>query len=306
MNDLTPWTHCSSGCLRQTPAGTSSDQARRRRERLVERARGTSATRRGSGGPSRPRRARARRRSPRLGAPRVRARRATRRRARRAAPRSAAASRRSAGRRAAARRCRSSGSPRAGRRRRSGPAGGAVEPTSPARTRSPPERAPFGGDREPQVLAVADRGELGELAAGREQRHARVSEPERRERRQLLAEVERELAAVDDRVDRQAPAEFVLASAPAACAAKASRERLEALRADREAGGGAVAAPARRGARRTRPARREGRRPGSSARSRPTRPSPGAISTTGRRNRSTSRDATIPITPRCQSSPAST
>ena len=81
-------------------------------------------------------------------------------------------------------------------------------------------------------------------------------------------------------------------------------QRPRARRVDREPRGGAVAAEARRGARRTRRARRGGRRRRSTA---PTLPVPSvpAIRTTGRWKRSTSREATIPITPSCQSSSCS-
>ena len=102
------------------------------------------------------------------------------------------ACRRSAGRRAAARPCRSSGSPGAGRRRRSGPA------PEPVELRAEPEgdRAARVGavaaDAEAQVLPLAHGREVAELAARREQRHVRIAEPERRELRELLAELERE------------------------------------------------------------------------------------------------------------------
>ncbi len=62
-------------------------------------------------------------------------------------------------------------------------------------------------DAEAQVLALPDRGEVAELAAGSEQRHAGVAEPERRQPGELGAEVERQpLAARDDRVDLASPA----------------------------------------------------------------------------------------------------
>ena len=55
---------------------------------------------------------------------------------------------------------------------------------------------------EAQVLAIAHRREVAELASGRKQCHLRVAEPERCETAQLLAEVERQLrAARQDRVD---------------------------------------------------------------------------------------------------------
>ena len=73
------------------------------------------------------------------------------------------------------------------------------------------------------MLAVPDRGELGELAGRREQRHARVPEPERREPLELLAEVERQLVAAHDGVDGTVTGgQLLRASAPAACSANAS------------------------------------------------------------------------------------
>src|SRR5581483_6441948 len=45
---------------------------------------------------------------------------------------------------------------------------------------------------EAQMLALADRGEVAELAAGREQGHLGIAEPERRQLRELRAQVERE------------------------------------------------------------------------------------------------------------------
>src|SRR5262245_2733906 len=55
---------------------------------------------------------------------------------------------------------------------------------------------------ELEVLSLADGGELRQLAARQEQRHVRVAEAERREPRELAAQLEREVAAVDERVDR--------------------------------------------------------------------------------------------------------
>ena len=52
-----------------------------------------------------------------------------------------------------------------------------------------------------QVLAAADRPELGKLAVVDEQRDPRVAEPERREPAELLAERQTELGTGDDRID---------------------------------------------------------------------------------------------------------
>src|SRR5205814_5008734 len=57
-------------------------------------------------------------------------------------------------------------------------------------------------DAEAQVLPLTHRRELGELAPGREQRHLRIAEAERREPRELSAEIERQLLpARENRVD---------------------------------------------------------------------------------------------------------
>src|SRR5206468_5346036 len=65
-------------------------------------------------------------------------------------------------------------------------------------------------DPETQVLAVANRREVRELAAVDEQDHTRVAEPERRETAELGAEVEVELAAGHDRVDARHRLQVVL------------------------------------------------------------------------------------------------
>ena len=64
-----------------------------------------------------------------------------------------------------------------------------------------PESLPALPDAEPQVLAVADGREIGEVAAVDEEQHAGVREPERRELAELGAEVERELLPGNDGVD---------------------------------------------------------------------------------------------------------
>src|SRR2546423_6643544 len=62
---------------------------------------------------------------------------------------------------------------------------------------------------EAQMLALADRAELAQLASVDEQHHAGIPEPERREARQLLAERQAQLAAGDDRVDDDARPQVV-------------------------------------------------------------------------------------------------
>ena len=204
---------------------------------------------------------------------------------RRAARRSARRCRRSGARRAAARRCRSSGSPAAGRRRRSGRGGGSGRAASRSRTRSPSRRrAPRWRTRKRRCLPSPTVSSPVELALLDQQRHAGVAEPERREPRELLAERQPELAARDDRVDRdRRPRGRRRSSTASACAANASRERLDVLGPDREPGGGAVAAEALEvlGAGARAPPCRSNEPP---ARPEPFQspPPPPAISTTGR------------------------
>ena len=96
-------------------------------------------------------------------------------------------------------------------------------------------------------------------------------------------------------------------SAPAACSAKASAKA--------STFSGAIESPAAARCPPQRPSRCEQapsapwRSKAETERPEPTQSSPGsppAMRTTGRWKRSTSRDATIPITPRCHSSPAMT
>src|SRR6185436_11364845 len=85
-----------------------------------------------------------------------------------------------------------------------------IEETGPAQAFEPsaePERdrtprvAPVRAHAELQVLALADGGQVDQLAAREQQRHVRVAEAERREPRQLVAKLERQLGAMDERVD---------------------------------------------------------------------------------------------------------
>ena len=147
--------------------------------------------------------------------------------------------------------------------------------------------------------------ELGELAARREQGHARVAETERRQARRLLAELERERVRRGRPRRRRRGPRSSSVEAPSACAANASAKASTTLGADREARGRAVAAqalevPGARGEAAVEVERRIDRPSPSRSRRRP------AISTTGRWKRSTSREATMPITPSCQASSAST
>ena len=155
------------------------------------------------------------------------------------------------------------------------------------------------------MLALADDAGLDRLAARHEQRHVGVAEPERREPLELAREAERERRArARSRRSCVTGTRSSSASASVGVRGERVRERLELLRVDREArrrrGGRRSAA----GARSTRRARRGGR---TTEIERPEpfqSPSPvPAISTTGRLKRSTRRDATMPITPSCQSSP---
>src|SRR5205085_625732 len=65
-------------------------------------------------------------------------------------------------------------------------------------------------DAEAQMLALADRGQLAQLAAGEEQRHVRVPEPERRQARQLRGQLEGQLRAVGERIDDRRRRQLVL------------------------------------------------------------------------------------------------
>ena len=87
------------------------------------------------------------------------------------------------------------------------------------------------------MLAVADRRELGDLASGREQRHLRVPEAERREAAQLAAQLERQLrAAGQDRVDDGRRHEIHLLDRTFCVRGERIGERLDRFRRDRQAG----------------------------------------------------------------------
>ncbi len=97
---------------------------------------------------------------------------------------------------------------------------------------------------EAEVLAFADGVEPVELAVVDEERDAGVAETERRELGELLAERKPELGSADDRVDRDPRPKVVVGQLAVGVLAERLGERLDVLRLDREAGGGAVTAEA--------------------------------------------------------------
>src|SRR5690242_13821662 len=95
------------------------------------------------------------------------------------------------------------------------------------------------------MLAITDGGELGEAATGCEKRWRGVAEPERRELRELTAEIEGELGtACDHGVDRGHRLEVVFVECCGRLPGEGLRERLDVLLRDRQAGCCPMAAPA--------------------------------------------------------------
>ena len=291
----------NAGCSsRPQPAQAASRQAAAARRA----ARGTSPTRAGSGRPSpaepqlledraAPRGSSCSGRPP-LGGE-----------TRRGARGSARASRRSAGRRAAATPFRSSGSPGGGTRGRS------VRAAESGRAARRPE-----GDRaagrpaavanpEAEMLAVSDRLEL---VSSQPARAASRRDCRGRTARAVAApRASSSVSAVRaQRRRRRHGPQIVVVKRAVRVRGEGLRERVDLLGPDREPGGRPMAAEALEMlcARRRAPAWRSKR---GIERPEPFQsPSVPAISTTGRRKRSTRREATMPITPSCQSSPAST
>ena len=170
------------------------------------------------------------------------------------------------------------------------------------------DRASAGAHAEAQVLALADGREVAQLAALGEQRHLRVAQPERREPGELLAQLERRApssAAATASTYVTRPEVLLDEDAP-------RRARRTRARTPRRSRAGSRARPPRGGRRSARALgagserRRAGRTPAPSGPTPSRAPRRPAISTTGRLKRSTSREATIPITPSCQFSPATT
>jgi hypothetical protein len=93
------------------------------------------------------------------------------------------------------------------------------------------------------VLPVTDGTQGGELAAGREERDAGISETERRESAELFAQVERELAPVDDRVDDERRPQVVVRERRVRMVGERMRERVDAFRPKGEPCGCAMASP---------------------------------------------------------------
>ena len=89
---------------------------------------------------------------------------------------------------------------------------------------------------EGEVLAFADRAQLDEAAARREQRHLGIPEPERRQPTEFLRELERQRgAAWQDGVDRDARPQVVVGERAVGVRRERLREELDALGADRPA-----------------------------------------------------------------------
>ena len=118
---------------------------------------------------------------------------------------------------------------------------------------------------EAQVLAVADRGEVGELAAVDEQEHAGIAEPERREPAELRAQVEGQLLPGTTASTRVTGRRSSSASTGVGVRGERRGERLERSRRDRQPCGGTVAAEALEVLGAGAPARRAGRTTGPSA-----------------------------------------
>ena len=94
------------------------------------------------------------------------------------------------------------------------------------------------------MLAVSGWRELGQVAAGKQQRHARVAEAERRQTRELPAELQRQLATVHQGVDLGHGLQVVVLEAGIGDRAEGLGERLDVLRLDRQACRGRVPTPA--------------------------------------------------------------
>ena len=81
---------------------------------------------------------------------------------------------------------------------------------------------------------------LRQLARRRQQRHAGVPEAERREPLELLTEIERQLVTADDRVNLNHRPQVVLVECCSGMIGERVGERAQAVRPDREPGGGPV------------------------------------------------------------------
>ena len=97
---------------------------------------------------------------------------------------------------------------------------------------------------ETEVLTVVRRRQAVKLTAGEQQRHAGVAEAEGRQLRELVAELERQLAAVHECVDGRHGLQIGVLEPRVGDSAEGLREGLDLLRLDRQAGRRRVAAPA--------------------------------------------------------------
>ena len=205
------------------------------------------------------------------------------RRASRAAPRSARPRRRSAGRRAAARPCRSSGSPAAGTRRRSGPARRRRSSWAPKPNAiAAPASRPRWLTRKRRCLPSPTVDERGRARS----RRRAASRPGCRGRTARGAPSSSQSGSPSSAPATTAStgdprAQVVVGQHLVGVRGERRGERLDALGADRQPGGGAVAAEALEVLRRRRRARRAGR----------TRPSSGPSPSSRRRCRRSARPA---------------
>ena len=182
------------------------------------------------------------------------------------------------------------------------PAGAPPVPNATARARAPPRL-----DREARVLAFAHRPRRrANVASASISDTPGLPRPNGASALQLLGQRHAQLARRRRPRRRARPAAGPRARARARRARRAPRERLHARALDLQARGRAMAAVAQQVLRAGRQAGEQVERLDRCAPSPcPSSPS-SAISTTGRWWRSASREATIPITPGCQPSPAST
>src|SRR4029453_13131078 len=104
--------------------------------------------------------------------------------------------------------------------------------------------AAVGAHAELEVLPLAHRAELRELAARQEQRDVRFAQAERREPRELVAQLEGEVAAVDEGVDGRGRPQVVLFEGRVADRGELVGERRHVRGLDREPGRSSVPTPA--------------------------------------------------------------
>src|SRR3954447_20107521 len=94
------------------------------------------------------------------------------------------------------------------------------------------------------MLALPHRAELGELTPDREQGHAGIPQPERRQALELRAQVECQLGAANDRVHTHDRREILLGEILRRAGGEGLGEGLDVLWEDGETGGRPVSTPA--------------------------------------------------------------